>query len=167
MKWSKLTGDLAGMSGKEIKHFKDYDSIIPDEDPSKPEGQKIAVAAKGGNTTILSEWVTYHNLERKNMRKKQQRKYEIFVGGYLSFYDEKLLPYLQDDLKAKGKVDVGDPLIAYIKDRTKVPHEVFFEWGKEDIEGERKMFVRIYLNPPAGNPDPPTPPAPPPPEMIA
>ena len=49
---------------------------------------------------------------------------------------------------------------------------VFFEWGKGDDSNDQngdpldpaKDYVRIYLNPPAGNPDPPRPPSPPPPE---
>ena len=161
MRWAKTKKDLDDAdvppADRGNARFKEYKEIKSEADPDNPGKKRARATDNQGVVTTLSEWVTYNNLD--SLKKKAQRKYEIYCGGFLSFYDDKLIEYLDKELK--NKVTVGPELISYLKSRA-ADHEIFFEWGDETHAD--KIFVTIYINPPAGNPDPPTPPAPPPPE---
>jgi hypothetical protein len=162
MKWAKTKKDLDDgnvPSNDRSKCFAEYHAIKVKPDPNNTQKKIAEGQDKDGNIIkTLFQWVTYDNLDK--LKKKVQRKYEIFCGGFLGFYDDELIHYLGTELK--GKVTVGAELIDYLTGKA-ADHEIFFEWGK-DKKNADKIFVTIYLNPPAGNPDPPSPPAPPPPE---
>ena len=128
------------------------------------------------------EWITHPNINPKyplsddlpkNLKsRKAQRKYEIFCGGFLYFYDVELEKYpkkIVDEYPNKfNGAEFGNECYEKLQNFfTKVgvgqEHKIFFEWGINK-ENDNKFSVRIYINPPAGNPDPPTTPGPPPPE---
>jgi hypothetical protein len=105
------------------------------------------------------EWVSYGDLPK--LGKRVKRKYEIFCGGFLYFYDNDLMQYLKEvNGNMKG---AGSKFLKYFQKKS-FNHTMSFEWGPDKQKPGRGR-VTIYLDPPAGNPDPPTPPAPPPPEM--
>jgi hypothetical protein len=121
------------------------------------------------------EWVTYPNddypdplPERLLRNHKAQRKYEIFCGGFIYFYDEELGKYPAKIVEEYPKKFNGEqfdgPCLEklqrfFSKLEVTKKHKLFFDWGKD--------YVRIYINPKPGNPDPPSTPAPPPPETSA
>jgi hypothetical protein len=118
------------------------------------------------------EWVTYPNddypeplPERLLRNVKAQRKYEIFCGGFIYFYDEELGKYPAKIVEEYPKKFNGEqfdgPCLEklqkfFSKLEVSKKHKLFFDWGKD--------YVRIYINPKPGNPDPPSTPGPPPPE---
>jgi len=112
------------------------------------------------------EWVTHDNLSGRLMKsRKAQRKYEIFCGGFLYFYDEELKKYPAKIVEEFPKKFPGEEFgeacqkkleAFFSKLEVYKKHKIFFDWGKD--------YVRIYINPKPGNPDPPATPAPPPPE---
>ena len=133
---------------------KEFDNLSTDDQNS---GFFIVKPVKTIAHTVKNVWKTYKNLPI--VERKAQRKYEIFCGGFLYFYDKRLVNYLKDvNNKAGGG---GDSILNYLKGK-KFNHDLWFEWTTDKKAG--KTSVTIYLNPPAGNPDPPPPPAPPPPE---
>ena len=106
----------------------------------------------------INEWVSYGDLPK--MTKRARRKYEIFCGGFLYFYDNDFIAYLKEvNGKTKG---AGNKFLAYFKNKS-FDHDISFVW-EPDKSKPGRVRVTVYLNPPAGNPDPPRPPAPPPPE---
>jgi hypothetical protein len=103
-------------------------------------------------------WVSHGDLPK--LGRRVRRKYEIFCGGFLYFYDKTLMDYLKE---VNGKVKgAGNKFLTYFKGKS-FNHTMTFEWGA-DKEKPGRRRVTIYLSPPAGNPDPPTTPSPPPPE---
>jgi hypothetical protein len=183
MKWTKTKKELDDEdvpAADRAKCFTVYHEIKTKPDPNNP-GKKIAEATnEQGNITTLFEWVTHHDLDK--LKKKAQRKYEIYCGGFLDFYDIPLVVFKNGKVVSGYLIDlqkknlVSQDLLKYFEDKLESEsepqpqndpdrqfnHEIYFEWGKETEPN--KIFVTIYLNPAAGNPDPPTPPAPPPPE---
>jgi hypothetical protein len=125
------------------------------------------------NSLGYKEWVTFPNNDypdplpkRLLEKRKAQRKYEIFCGGFLYFYDEELGKYPEKIAEEYPKKFPGDQfecqkkLEAFFgKLEVNKKHKIFFDWGKKS--------VTIYIKPEPGNPDPPSPPAPPPPESTA
>jgi hypothetical protein len=128
-----------------------------------PKDQKSGFfdVKKQGHTGALRKkkpWAYYDNLPI--MGRQVKRKYEIFCGGFLYFYDHRLRRYLASvNLKVNR---AGDKFLEYFKGKS-FNHDLSFVW-KDDKKHKGRMAVTIYLDPPAGNPDPPTTPAPPPPE---
>ena len=138
---------------KWIVSDKDFDQLTPAE--KKFFRKKVQT---GVPKPKINAWVSYGNLPKLN--KRARRKYEIFCGGFLYFYDNDLINYLKE---VNGKVKGGGTkLLQYFKKKS-FDHDISFEWGP-DKQNPGKTRVTVYLNPPAGNPDPPSPPAPPPPE---
>jgi hypothetical protein len=134
---------------------KEFDNLSTTE-------QKFFAVKKDGKTGApkpkKSEWISYGDLPK--MGKRVKRKYEIFCGGFLFFYDNDLMEYLKEvNGKTKG---AGNKFLTYFKGKS-FNHTMTFEWGPDKQKPGRGR-VTVYLSPPAGNPDPPTPPAPPPPE---
>jgi len=136
------------------------------------DGKKLREILKGFG---FEEWVTFPNAdypaelpERLLRNKKAQRKYEIFCGGFLYFYDEELGKYPDKIVKEYPKKFNGEQFDGICLEKLQKffgklevnkKHTMFFDWGKN--------YVRIYLRPGPGNPDPPSGPAPPPPETSA
>jgi len=118
------------------------------------------------------EWVTFPNsdypdpLPQRLLRNvKAQRKYEIFCGGFIYFYDEELGKYpakIHEEYPKKFNGEQFDgPCLEKLQNffnklEVNKKHKIFFDWGKD--------YVRIYINPKPGNPDPPSTAPPPPPE---
>jgi hypothetical protein len=121
------------------------------------------------------EWVTFPNVEypdplpdRLLKKRKAQRKYEIFCGGFIYFYDEELGKYPAKMVEEYPKKFNGEqfdgPCLEKVqkffsKLEVTKKHKLFFDWGVN--------YVRIYIKPKPGNPDPPSTPSPPPPETKA
>lgn len=160
--WTKRKGKVdPNMPQDEKKFFDEIDLKKKDGDP------KLEVEL---NSNGYFEWAKYPLT--KHYGKKAQRKYEALVGGFLYFYDMELEQY-PEKFKAyydKQNIDVSDcyeKLKSYINNKLKLglqqeqEHKIFFEWYQKEKDN---AFMRIYINPPAGNPDPPRPPGPPPPE---
>lgn len=139
-------------------------------------GKKIATGIKHGKSdTVFYEWVTHPDLPQ--LKKRARRKYEIFCGGFLCFYDRDFLEYLKELSNKSVQTGVTGAVVNTLKEyfnkqkrlsqnpldagKLRLEHRIFFEWGKE---ADKDMFVTIYINPDPGNPDPPRPPGPPPPE---
>ncbi|MFI5391929.1 MAG: hypothetical protein ACHQYQ_11260 [Bacteriovoracales bacterium] len=171
--------DFDNLDPNEKQHFEPVsltkddknDNYLSDDLRKELEGRKYGI------------WAVYEL--GKNFKPKEKRKYETFCGGFLYFNDGDLLEYLKE-LSSKSdktgvKVDVKT-LTDYFKEKglvqnsqntkLQLDHKIFFEWGKGDKATDEngdplnpdKEYVRIYISPPAGNPDPPRPPGPPPPE---
>jgi hypothetical protein len=179
MKWAIPEKDKGKYKDKDFdKHFK----LLPPE-PQKPPFKLTEDRRKELKDLGYEVWVIHPLHEDYDYDKEKiRRKYEIFCGGFLDFYDQQLYSgqssaYLKE-LKDKHGVDTK-PLIDYFaaklkENKDRWSHNAFFEWGLgndalgTDSDGNpidsKKAYVRIYLNPPAGNPDPPTSPKPPPPE---
>jgi hypothetical protein len=164
MKWAKRKheADPNIPPHQRAAHFNEYDEVII---TVGPYNKKIATAKNGGAVVkTLFEWVRFPNTEYPDPidipQKKGQRKYEIFCGGFLNFYEETLREYLPEVFKKyfpTADTVFKDNFLKYFKDKPG-DYEVFFEWANNGDS------VIIFLNPDPGNPDPPSPPAPPPPE---
>ncbi len=77
MKWVKRRGGIdPGVPADERRHFEELDLQYDDCD----DGLEAELLSKG-----YSVWET-HQLNRR-FRKRAQRKYEAFVGGFLCFYE--------------------------------------------------------------------------------
>jgi hypothetical protein len=146
---------------------------IYEELPLKDEtGEELRQILKGFG---YEEWVTFPNddypdplPERLLRNHKAQRKYEIFCGGFLYFYDEELKKYPAKIVEEYPKKFSGEQFDGICQEKLErffsklevyKKHKIFFDWGKD--------YVRIYINPKPGNPDPPSTPSPPPPETSA
>jgi hypothetical protein len=121
------------------------------------------------------EWVTFPNddypeplPERLLKNSRAQRKYEIFCGGFIYFYDEELGKYpakiAEEYPKKFNGEQFGDECLEKLRNffgklEVNKKHKLFFDW--------REDSVTIYIQPAPGNPDPPSTPAPPPPETSA
>jgi hypothetical protein len=114
--------------------------------------------------------------ENVKLNRKSQRKYEIYVGGFLFYHDDefkrypkgigfsisngvpiwKEYPDWRDYLKSKE--EKNEPI--YDTGSDYFEHHIYIEWNKKE------KSVKIYINktPDEYNVDPPKPPAPPPPE---
>src|SRR4030095_2514324 len=142
---------------------------LPLKDETGEELRKIL------QTWGYEEWVTFPNndypdpLPKRLLKKrKAQRKYEVFVGGFLYFYDEELGKYPDKIVQEFPKKFPNEEFGSICEDKLRrffsrlevnKKHRIFFDWGGD--------YVRIYINPKPGNPDPPSGPAPPPPESVA
>lgn len=159
MKWAKTHLELhdENIKPSEIKvAFAEYDSISVKS--TKKKGKTVKTAnGVGANNKIFYQWATYDNLPPMN--KPARRKYEIFCGGFLYFYDNDLLKYLKEVNNKYAGGGKGTDFLNYYKNKS-FDHEIYFQWEKN----KGHMSVTIFISPTAGNPDPPTPPAPPPPE---
>lgn len=118
------------------------------------------------------QWVEFPNSDypdplpgRLLRSRKAQRKYEIFCGGFIYFYDEELGKYPAKIVEEFPKKFNGETFDGVCQEKLErffsrlevyKKHRIFFDWGKD--------YVRIYINPKPGNPDPPSTPSPPPPE---
>lgn len=135
------------------------------------------------NPELFNVWDSFPNAEfperlspRLLHSRQSQRRYEVYIGGFLMYHDEKFKQYS----KGKGYTDekgypevktypnwkeyvaakkakneaIYDPGEEYFK------HVIYFDWNA------KKGTVTIYINitPDEYNTDPPKPPAPPPPE---
>ena len=137
--WALRNKEFKKIPPEQKKWFKE---ITPKN--TDPRSEKLE---KELNAVGYFKWLTYPDDKYKNkdvdpfkLNRKGQRKYEIFCGGFLYFYDEEH----PDNLKQVEQRDVE--------------HKVFLAWSKAgDV-------VRIFISPKPGNPDPPTTPGPPPPE---
>ena len=189
MKWAKTTKELKqltkNMSPQQIKAcFTEYD-LVTTVDPTAPitkgiKSKKSTTRAFGVrknpgkpfSMTTFHKWTFHRNL--RPMSQKARRKYEIFCGGFLYFYDHQILSHKNGkdvgkgylyDLKKDHNIDV-EPILAYFRTKLSdglLDHEMWFNWEK-DPKHENRWQVTIYLNPAPGNPDPPSTPPPPPPE---
>ena len=147
--------------------------FIYEELPLKDEtGEELRAALK---TYGYEQWVEFPNHEypdplpgRLLKNRKAQRKYEIFCGGFLYFYDEELGKYPAKIVEEYPKKFNGEQFDGECREKLErffsrlevtKKHKMFFDWGKD--------YLRIYLNPKPGNPDPPSTPSPPPPETNA
>jgi hypothetical protein len=192
MKWAKTLKELkklsATVSPSDLKaNFSIYDSLSIDDPTAPPQKtvssnkvsseafglRKTGIKGKGVPTkTVFKLWTVHKNLP--NMSEKIRRKYEVFCGGFLYFYDNELLAHKNGketgkgylhDLKNDHQMPV-EPVMDYFRDKLNnglLDHEMWFNWGPDPTKKGRWM-VTIYLNPPPGNPDPPSTPPPPPPE---
>jgi len=151
------------------------DNVVPKD--QRPEGHKILPSDDEDGEKLreilrgigFEEWVAHRNLSSRLLRsRKAQRKYEIFCGGFLYFYDVELGKYPQKVVDEYPKKFPGEQFgeecqkkLVQFFGRLEVnkEHTIFFDWGRD--------YVRIYINPRPGNPDPPSTPAPPPPETSA
>ncbi|MDX2046558.1 MAG: hypothetical protein SFU87_07210 [Chitinophagaceae bacterium] len=171
MKWAKTIKELDDENPdprERAECFEEYDEIEIQIDTKT--GKKLAICYRGGKPyRQLSEWVTHLDLPR--MGRIGKRKYEVFCGGFLYFYDEELVNYpdkIAREYSIKFPGDEFDPVHIeklkkfFAKINIGVPHEVYFHWYKEND----RLAVTVFIDPPAGNPDPPTVPPPPPPETI-
>ena len=192
MKWSVSAVETRNPGGV------DFDNLAPEE---KQNFDPLVLDKDQYNGKVLSEhlrdelekdgyevWFA-HPLD-KDFKTRAKRDYEIFMGGFLYFYDKELLRYLKE-LSGKSDqtgvtVETVNKLREYFKKQKRLVnpnapdapnglemnHSIFFEWGKgakaKGKKGEQledRDYVRVYINPPAGNPDPPIGPKPPPPEQ--
>jgi hypothetical protein len=171
MKWAKTTAGARDETPDPREReacFEEYEKIEIDD--VSTQGKKVAKCFRNGKPhKQLSEWITYTGLPR--MGRAGKRKYEIFCGGFLHFYDEELINYpdkIAKEYSIKFPGDEFDPLHIeklkkfFAKINIGVPHEVYFHWWEEG----NSFSVTIFIDPPAGNPDPPVPPPPPPPETF-
>jgi len=146
MKWTISQAEFNKLTQAERKFF-------TVEKTAKKKGKGY-----GAPGSKKAAWVSYGDLPKLGTRVR--RKYEIFCGGFLYFYDNTLSEYLKE---VNGKVKgAGNKFLTYFKGKS-FNHTMRFEWGADKQKPGRRR-VTIYLTPPAGNPDPPSPPAPPPPE---
>ncbi len=174
MKWAKTSIELddENLPARDKTSFEAYERIRVDD--SLPKGGKKAYAYKNKKgpqpPKEFFEWVTYDNLDP--LKPRARRKYEIFVGGFLNFYDDKLKEYPQkivDEYPKKfAGQQFGTECYKKLQDFFEIvgigkTHEIYFDWGNDEAN-KGKIYVTIFINPPAGNPDPPIPPSPPPPE---
>jgi hypothetical protein len=152
------------------KIFKKDDHYIDIKDKHLPDLEKALDVAG------FKIWSEFHANSQGNplekLTSKSRRFYETFCGGFLYFYDHQLYSnqagkdagYLKQLYNDHGVVT--QPVIDYFKQKLAdglLDHTLFFLW----LRDKDHFPVRIYLNPPAGNPDPPSGPAPPPPESNA
>lgn len=105
----------------------------------------------------------------QKLTREPRKRYEAFIQGFLYFYDHQLYSNVggQDAGYLKQlETDHGintQPVIDNFKEKLVnglLDHKIFFLW----IKGKDDFPVKIFLNPPPGNPDPPGGPAPPPPD---
>lgn len=190
MKWVTSDAEFdTEYTPDEKSHFEKFDGIPPPKgylsnNPCTIDGKPKFCVTHNGNVYV--DWVTYPKgpvatndpferdlpKELENKR-KARRKYEIFCGGFLYFYDTELENYA--DKFEKYAIQKGinvTECVKHLKDYFNnklnlagMDHKVIFEWGKNPDNNDR-FSVRIYINPPAGNPDPPETPPPPPPESF-
>jgi hypothetical protein len=138
--WAMRKNDFGKIDPQERGFFRKLD--LKKTDPLDPELEKEL------NKVGFFKWVTYPGDSYKGvvmntpfeLSKRAQRKYEIFCGGFIYFYDEEH----PDNLKQL--------------EQQNVEHQIFLAWS------EKGDVVRIFMSPKPGNPDPPTTPPPPPPE---
>lgn len=178
-----------GMIDEDIAaNFSVYDSLsvvdptlpqgIKKIDPSMAFGIRKSKSKEGSKEkpspkkTTFYIWTEHADLPK--MSQTVQRKYEIFCGGFLYFYDHQLISHEKGkatgegylyDLQNDHNLNVG-PVLDYFKTKLNkglLDHEMWFSWEKDPANGKR-WKVSIYLNPEPGNPDPPSTPKPPPPE---
>lgn len=173
MKWVNFDDEIKLRPGED-KYFKDlntpplpphikslsYDKIVKrKKETLKKEGFKLLVR---------------HDSKKSNKKFKcdsdsARRKYEIFCGGFLYFYDNELGNYAGKSKLGKKNKNAAEGLAAYLRSkgfmsgkkdgRLKMNHAIAFIWGQDGT------WVEVYLNPPqTKNPDPPSTPSPPPPE---
>jgi len=161
MKWVQTTQVLKsdGISDKDKGLFKEY--------KTDPELQKDL-----GDKSKFVKWVKYPDddpLQKQfELDRKAQRKYEIFVGGFLHYHDIEFKRYPKGGGYEYPKdPDSHEPAKwkDYDGDRS-FEHEIYFEWLPKEKGPNNKTSVKIYINPTPEkfNSDPPPPPTPPPPE---
>ena len=169
MKWAKTSIELDddNLPAKDRGSFEAYQRFEVNHSQKKAYGFKKKKGQQPDKEFF--EWITYDKLDP--LKPRARRKYEIFVGGFLNFYDEKLKEYPQKiavEYPKKFGEEFGDVCLEKLKKffdiiGIGVKHEIYFDWGNDEAN-PGKIFVTIYINPDAGNPDPPVPPSPPPPE---
>lgn len=104
-------------------------------------------------------WATYPDDDPLQkpfaLKRKAQRRYEIFCGGFIYYHDVEFKKYpTGTGFDGKQYPD---------KD---FEHYIYFKWLPEGKGNKEKTKVEIYVTktPEEYNSDPPKPPAPPPPE---
>ncbi|HKO81807.1 MAG TPA: hypothetical protein VJU78_15485 [Chitinophagaceae bacterium] len=120
MKWVYRKGNLGGIPPDERHHFEEIELQYDDCE----DGLEAELRSKG-----YSVWET-HQLN-KHFQKKAQRKYEAFVGGFLSFYER--------DHEAR---------------------KIFFEWCDKGQKNYVRIFIDGLASLLPNPPDPPGPPPP-------
>ncbi len=171
--WVQLKNKLKedGVEESEFKHFLVYDDEMKLEDDLKK---------------YFSLWGTYPETplpeDQFSLKREGQRKYEIFVGGYLNYHDIKFKKYPKgegysdedgpENIKLKKypdwRVFISDPINKekYLDNGLDYfEHYIYFKWFPEG-KGVPKTRVEIWITqtPDEYNGNPPDPGGPPPPE---
>ena len=161
MKWIDSEKNLKDdqVDKEEWKHYKVYQN-------------QAAIEADVHDPKKFSVWAQFPQTDNQKIHRKSQRKYEIYVGGFLFYHDEVFKRYsnLAEYTNLPGYPDlkVYPDWRDYLKSHpdlydtggTYFEHHIYIEWDKKN------GYVTIYINntPDDYNVNPPPPPKPPPPE---
>ena len=157
MKWTIDQKEFDALSPDEQKHFS-----VQKTSSGKSVITEASLKKKGFALWTKHTKVKFPKAMSLSSINRVKRKYEIFCGGFLWFYDRTLLRYLNEVNKKTN--NAGNNFLQYFQvkkqSKNQFNHTMAFIW-EQNADG---WTVKIYLNPPAGNPDPPSTPKPPPPE---